>query len=165
MRKILLTVLALALMLVWSTALRANDDTRALLEKALKAHGGKEKLAKFKAAETKGNGKLHILGGFDFVLETSVQMPDKFKTVMNFEIMNQKVTQTTVINGDNMWVNVNGMNIDLDKKLLKEAKESLHAEAIMGLVFLRDKGYELAALGEIKVDDKPAMGLRVTCKG
>ena len=30
---------------------------------------------------------------------------------------------------------------------------------------VKDKGYELALIGEVKVEDKPAIGVRVSVKG
>jgi len=79
--------------------------------------------------------------------------------------MGQKVTQTTVFDGTNGWVNVNGMNIDLDEKLMAELKEASYLLQIGRLAGLKGKGFELSLLGESKVNDRPAVGVKVASKG
>src|SRR5262249_24840105 len=77
-------------------------------------------------------------------------------------------TQTVVRNGDKVWINVNGQDVSglLDqKKLLAEVKEQVYAERVAGLLFLGENGYELSPLGEVKVEDRPAVGVRVSSKG
>src|SRR5947208_1477821 len=57
MRTTLCATLAAGLLL--ASAVRANDEAavRAVIDKAVKAHGGAEKLAKYKGSITKVNGK------------------------------------------------------------------------------------------------------------
>jgi hypothetical protein len=80
-----------------------------------------------------------------------------------------KITQTQVYNGDKFWINVNGMDIPLDDKFKDEVKEQVYQEKVGSLVFLRDKekgkGIELSPLGEVKVEGRPAVGVRLASKG
>src|SRR5947209_17139515 len=107
MRKCLcLTVSAGVLLGLSAFAARAAEP-RAVIDKAIKAFGGEEKLAK-KAGQAKNKGTLEIAGGISFTQEVSFQIPDKFKDVMHMEVNGQKVTITTVYNGKDAWVNANG---------------------------------------------------------
>lgn len=164
--------LLLAFALVFALAARgqANDDARAIIDKAIKAHGGEERLAKFKdaAIESKAKGTVNALGNqLDFTLETYVQMPDKLKTVMHLTLNGMNYTTTQVFNGDKFFLNVNGMSLDnlLDDKAKEEVKEQLYSEGLARLAFFKDKSVELAPLGEIKVEGKDAVGIRLSSKG
>jgi hypothetical protein len=159
--------LAAALAVVTAGAARAEekkDDAKALIEKAIKAAGGEAKLAKFNAVTFKGKGKFYGMGdGVDYTGEWSVQKPDK----MRVEIKSGDFTFTQVVNGDKVWRKI-GDNAEevTDKDAVKEAKENMYAEGVASLLpLVKDKGYEFAALGEVKVADKPAVGVRVSHKG
>ena len=59
----------------------AEDTAQAIIDKAIKAHGGAEKLAKFKAVQTSGKGTIEVMGmTLSFTAEGAAQMPDKFKS-------------------------------------------------------------------------------------
>lgn len=165
MRKALLAAVVGAFGLV--LPVRAADEAKAVVEKAIKAHGGLDKLLELKGApiQAKAKGRLHQLGGIDVTIETSAQAK-KFKQVIQGEVMNTAFTQTILFNGKKVLIDVNGKEIKLDaKKLLAAVEEQLHASDITELVFLGKKGFELSPLGEVKVDDKPAVGVRVSSKG
>jgi hypothetical protein len=167
MRKLFATGVAVGLFLVLTGFVRAQEDTtQAIIDKAIKAHGGLDKLGKFKAAQSKGKGTLSILGNETAITtETAFQWPDKMKNVSQLEIMGQAITQTLVINGDKCWLKINDMDIDLPEQLLKSIKEGAYVEKIGGLVFLKDKNLKFAPLGEMKIEDKDAVGLRVSSEG
>jgi hypothetical protein len=158
-------VLCLVLPVLAAPAWADDNTARDILDKAVKAHGGAERLLKFPGARVKGKGKLAMFGGAAFSQEASAQMPNKFKEVVNLEIMGQKVTVTTGFDGTKGWVQANGMNIPVDDKLLAELKEAAYMMAFNRLTGLTDKSYQLAPLGEIKVNDRPALGVRISSKG
>src|SRR5436305_2083362 len=135
--------LALALLFVLTACSLAHDDVRAVLDKAIKAHGGEEKIAKLQdaAIESKTKGTLNALGNqLDFTMETYAQLPEKLKVVMHLTVNGMNYTTTQVFNGDNFWLNVNGTNLDnvLDDKAREEVKEQLYNERLAGLAFLKD---------------------------
>jgi len=101
-----------------------------------------------------------------FSTETFFQEPDKFKNVVEVEINNMNVTVTQVFNGKKFWINVMGKTIELkDEKDIAELKENMYVEKLTNLVGLTDKGVTLSALGEVKVNDKAAIGIRASSKG
>jgi outer membrane lipoprotein-sorting protein len=166
MRQLLCAFLTAGLLVGLVSRAPAADEARAIIDKAIKAHKGKAKAEKYTAIQTKCKGKLEIAGGIDFTQENSVQFPNKFKEVLEGEVMNQNFNSTTVYNGKDVWVKVNGEEVKLDKKkLLATMKEAAYLIKISQMTDLKDKKYKLSALGEAKVNGKPALGVKVSCKG
>ena len=157
-------LMATCVLFVASQTASAQEEVRAILEKAIKAHGA-EKTAKIKAATTKNKGTLEILGGLSFTQEITMLVPNQFKETMHLDIMGKQVTVVTVFNGTKGWVKANGETKELDGKILEELKEAGHLMSVMRLLLLRDKSVELSLLGEDKVNGKPALGIKVKSKG
>ncbi len=167
MRWFLLSTLALSLALPPAPPARADDAVRAILDKAIKAEGGAEKLDKARASETKMKGTIDAAGmKLDFTHEIQVQMPDKVKSVMQLQVAGQNVTITSVFNGKNLWINANGMNVPTDDKMLAEVREQMYQGEVGRLTVLRDeKKFKLTPLGDVKVDGQDAVGILVASKG
>jgi hypothetical protein len=146
----------------------ADDDPNEILAKAIKAHGGEEYLTKHPAGRAKNKGKLTIagIGEVDFTQETAYMMPDKFKESMELNVAGQQISVVTLVNGDKFSVEANGKEVpvtDQIKEALAETKHLLKVARLTSL--LKEKGIELASAGEVKIDDKPALGVRVSLKG
>jgi len=169
MRRLLILPLAFGILLGFAPRLRAQDEARAIVDKAVKAMGGEEKLAKLRdmGATSKGKGTLHLLGGIPFTMENAVQFPDKLKIVMDLSVNGMDITTIQVFNGEKFWLNVNGQSLDnlFDDKTLAEVKEQLYQERLVGLAFLKDKNVELSPLGEVQLDGKPVVGVKIASKG
>ncbi|HKI36859.1 MAG TPA: hypothetical protein VKA46_33715 [Gemmataceae bacterium] len=149
-----------------TAAARAEDDTKAILTRAIKAHGGEEARDKFKAGQTKAKGKIEILGGLEFTQEASFMLPDKFKEIVEMEVMGQKLRVVTAFNGSKGFIEANGKEVPVDDKIKDALKDAIYAMKVGQLSsLLKEKGFELSALGEVKVDGKPAVGVRVASKG
>src|SRR5207245_430056 len=89
---------------------------QAIIDKAIKAHGGAEKLAKFKAVQTSGKGTIEVMGmTLSFTAEGAAQMPDKFKSALHLEIAGMKVTQVQAMNGDKITITVNGIKTRMNE--------------------------------------------------
>jgi outer membrane lipoprotein-sorting protein len=152
---------------------RADDqaDLRKVIDKAIKATGGEEKLAKYKAESFKMKGKFYGMGdeGIEYTGEWQVQPPDKFRVQVDGEVGGQKVNFfTQVVNGNKVWRK--GFNEETqevtDKDDLTEIKEQFNAREVESLLpLVKGKEYQLASLGDVKVNDKPAVGIRVSRKG
>lgn len=161
MRKLLCTGVAVAFTLMSLLSARADDaaDARALVDKALKAAGGKDKLAKYKAQTWNEKGTYH---GMDkpqpYTGKYALQWPDKFR-------MEIKDVFTLVLDGDKGWVRFMDETKEMTKEQLANQKESTAAGYAAALWPLDDKAYTLTTLPESKVDGKPALGVKVTRKG
>ena len=167
MRHTLLPLLS-AVLLLGPSARAADDDIKAILTKAIKAHGGEKAMSKYKATRSKAKGKLVIpdVGEAEFTQEVSMMLPDKFKESMELDFGGNKVQIVTIANGDKLSIEAAGKEVPLTdgiKGAMKEAQQVMKASGLLPL--LRDKGFELSNLGEIKVEGKPAVGIRVSSKG
>jgi len=161
----LLSVPIAALLFVGLAAGQTQDEARALLDKAIKAHGGEEALKKHKAGTIRNKGRLELLGGIDIVQELSFMMPDKFREEVSFTVNGMDFKTVTVANGDKVGIEINGKKLPPDDNLKAALKEGGQLIDMLKLYPLRGKDYELTAVGEIKVNDKPAVGFRASKKG
>jgi hypothetical protein len=164
MRTLLAPALLLGLLLAAAGGARADETPQALIDRAIKAHGGAEKLTKERATQSKSKGTLELGGGLGFTSESSLYA-GKFKEAVELDVNGQKVTVTTVYDGTKGWVKANDQLTELDDKLLDEMKETAYLNRLGRLVFLKDKSVELSPLGEVKVNDRPAVGVRIVTKG
>ena len=161
--------LALALLTTTTSITRGDEkaEARALVEKAVNAMGGKDKLAVGKASAFRLKGKFYGMGeGIDYTGEFAFQPPNQFRIKMDMEINAMKITVQMVYDGKKYWRKINDDTTELGKDDVAEAAEDMYAGRVEALVpLLDDKGYELATVGEVKVEDRPALGIRVSHRG
>jgi hypothetical protein len=159
-------IYATAGLLALSASAPAQENPKDLLERAFKAQGGFDKMAKLKATLVKGKGIIYLpVAEVSFTSEGASQLPDKFKSTLKFEINGMKVTQVQTLIGDQATILINGNPQELDDNLKKEMKEQVYVEHVTSLIPLREAAYTLTALGESKVDGQPALGIKVASKG
>jgi hypothetical protein len=170
MRPLLLVTLTAGLLLSPGNRTAAQSEARAIVEKAVAAQGGAEKLSLSLAVQTKIKGTVAAPAPIpaDIVVEgdlfTQPKGPVKFS--LQVETLGQKIQITQVMNGDRGWKSMNGAVSDLDAAELEEARRSSHADRVASLLpLLTDKGFTLTALGESKVNNQPALGVKVEMKG
>jgi hypothetical protein len=165
MRKTGLLACGVCLFLTWGLYGQGEGEPRAIIDKAIKAHGGAKKLEAIKAMHIKGKGKIHSPMEIPFTLELSIQPPDKLKANIDIDVNNMNIAIVQVINGKKGWASAMGMTKELDEQEMKEAREQFHIERVGSLVALKDKSYKLSPLGDAKVGDRAAVGVQVTKKG
>src|SRR5258706_3559860 len=160
MRRIAIALLGLA---VIAGPLKA-DDAKAILEKAIKAHGGEEKLTKLKATQMKGKGTLSAMGmDVEFTIAISAQLPNMMRSELGLSIMGQDLKIVRVYNGKDGWMSAMGAVMKLEGDQLDEMKEEAFDAFIESMVpLLKDKQFKLESTGETKVLDKPAVGVKVS---
>jgi hypothetical protein len=144
----------------------AGDEAemKALIARAVKARGGED--AKDRAVTMKGKGTFYGLGeGIPYTGEWQIYEPDKIRVAI--EIKGDATFQMTrVVNGDKGWVKLNDDVKELDKEAVAEEKEGLYVGRVVNLTALvKEKGFTFSPVGEIKVGDRPAVGVRVGRKG
>jgi outer membrane lipoprotein-sorting protein len=168
MSRFLGALVATGLTLVVAGAVRAEDAEQAgvIIDKAIKAEGGEEALGKYKAATWKMKGTFHGMGvPIAFTGERSVQWPDKMRSAVEANFNDTKFNITTVFNKDKGWMKTNDMSQELEGDQAGEQKDELYASYVAQVAPLKDKSYTLTSLGESKVDNKPAVGVKVASKG
>ena len=149
------------------TPLRAANDPRLIIEKAIEAHGGKERLNGQKAEIVRMEGTISaqgLTGTFHSV--TSVQLPNQFKNVMRCSILGMETSIVQVLNGEQAWMTINGETRPIPEALRAEMEQTKYAEQVLRLVpLIEDKAYRLSLLDEIKLEGQPVVGVRVQSKG
>jgi hypothetical protein len=166
-----LTCALLGLGLVLSAGASAwcdeQADAKAIIEKAVNARGGLDKLAKLKAGTTKTKGKIHARETpIPFTGTNTVQQPDKFRNELNVELMGVPVEIIIVFNGKEGWrAGPQGLQ-EFSAEQVAEQKHGLHAGQVNNLVvLLKEPGFKLKPLGESKIDGKAVVGVRVSKEG
>lgn len=142
-------------------------DGRAIIEKAIQAHGGADKLAKLNIAAVKVKGTAEFMDiRIQFTGQSLYQLPDKSKVTMELEQRGKKVRTIQVCDGQNAWMIVMDKIVDLEGEHLQAVKEDGYARQAETLVpLLKDKDYTLTVAGEQKVNGQPAIGIKVQAKG
>jgi len=168
MKLLALASCALGTLLVLADCGRSGDakDVRAVIDRAVEAHGGAARLAKFKVHTMKGTGKFYGAGdALDFTLAATSHGDKQFHAAIDLNIAGQDLKIVLVVDGAKGWEKINGDVKDMPADELAEHQEQMHADAVIGLRPLGSRDYQLAPLGEVKVGDHPAVGVRVSRKG
>ena len=152
--------------LVQAAAPAVDDAARAIVEKAVKAYGGADKLAAVKAVRIKSKGSLEANGqAFDYVNDALHSLAGKTRSDLRLDFGGQQISIIQVCDGMKAWTNINGTVEELNGDPLKEQKQQAYHARISTLVpLLRDPAFTLAPLGEIKVNGKPAVGVKVAAQ-
>lgn len=167
MRIITSSALTVVLFLVWGSTLRAQDDLRAVIARAVQAHGGEDKLLQFKAEQVMARGTIQLGGDtISFTAETFVQLPNQFKNILRFMGKDRKGVLIQVLDGDKGWIRLDDQTTPFTDQLLAETKETMYLHRISRLTnLLRDNSFKLAALGESKINNLTVIGIKVSSAG
>ncbi len=160
-------IAALALVLLPGTG-RAQDPARVVIEQAIQAHGGEERLARNRADKVKFKGNLFVRENVPdpFLAEVTVQLPTQFKMVLETNPGGDKHTIVQVLNGDKVTMMVDGKVEKPDAAALAELRDMQEIDRAVRLVpLLHDRTYELSLLPDVKVNDRPAAAVRVRGRG
>jgi hypothetical protein len=150
-------------------AVRADDaaEARAIIENAVKAHGGQATLEKFPANTARFKGTFHGMGeGIPMSGEVCSQAAEKLRVDVEVMVMGMKIRVISIFAGDKGWNKLADQEAAaMTKDELEEGRKQAHTAWVTTLIPLKDKNYTLATLGEIKVDGRPARGVKVSRKG
>jgi outer membrane lipoprotein-sorting protein len=154
---------ALAAALLPAGGARADvAGARAVVEKAIRAKGGAAATDKYRCQRTKADGKFYGAGeAVSFSGKGWAEFPDRSR--MEIDAPGFQLVQ--VVAGDKGWVSTGGVTHEMTKEQLAEANEDRYANGLTRLTPLLQEGYKLSSLGEVKVDGKPAVGVKVEHKG
>ncbi len=157
-----LTVSVVCAMSGWSRA--DEKEATAILDKAIKAMGGEEKLSKIKCFTVKSKGTLTIMGNdSDFTTSATHEGLDRLRSEFNGKFGDNDFKAVAVVDGDKGWSKFGDMDMEMDAKRLKDEKRRNYLSLVSSFViFAKGKGFKLETAGEEKVGDKPAAVLKVT---
>lgn len=146
----------------------ADDDVgaRATVEKAVRAHGSEALLTKFRGLSTKMKGNYHGMGqAIPYTGEVTVQGPDRQRIEIVAEAGGQQFRMIKVLDRDKGWDRVGDATKERDANDLAEAREQAYTGWVTTLVPLKDKAFVLATIGEVRVGDRAAVGVKVSKQG
>jgi hypothetical protein len=161
MRQFLGTAFAAAFYVASVGSVQADDPAgAAILDKAIKAAGGEEKLAKAASFSWKAKGKITFNGNEnDFDSQVTMQGLDHLRR----EFGNDQFRVVVVINGDKGWRRLRDENREVEGDGLAAEKRAIYLQAIpITLLPLKSKGFKYEAGADEKVGEKPAAVLKVT---
>jgi hypothetical protein len=147
-----------------SNALTAAREAKAIIEKAVQAHGGRETISRFRAIQTTSRGLIELQGGLEFIRELSFQSPDRLREVLHVAAGEQRFEMIRVYNGKQGWIKSTGRTRSMGEAVRDTVKDEIEAINLPRLLFLGSEDYELAATGESMVSNRSALGVRVSRK-
>jgi hypothetical protein len=161
MKRLLATVVATVLASGLGSPVQADDkDPKAILDKAIQALGGEEKLKKAEALSWKAKGTITFNDNEREVqTQGTVQGLDHYRG----EVESDQFHGVTVLNGNKGWRKFGDNSTELDEDGVANTKRTVYLQVIPAtLVALKGSGFKLEAAGEEKVGDKPAVAIKVT---
>jgi hypothetical protein len=157
-------LLATGLVLGLGRLTLADDDSKAVIDKAIKALGGAEKLGAIKAVVWKTKGKIHINDN-DNEISTKVtaQGFDHFRQEFEGEFNGTPIKGVTVLDGDKAWRKIGEEPNKLEDDALANEKRNVYLQVVPQMPsLLTREGFKVEAAEEEKVGGKAAAVLKVT---
>jgi hypothetical protein len=162
------SVLTVGVALAAVAPVHADDAkaARAIIDKAIKAHGGGENLKKFQGSVSTFKGTFRGMGmELPMTGEISVSGKTRLKLDLTLDAGGQKIKIVNVVDGDKGWTKVGDAVMDLGTDAMTEAKEQLHAGWVASLApLVEDKGYSYTLVGDQEVGEKKVTVVRVSAK-
>ena len=155
--------LTLSLALGLALPAAADDSPKAVVQKAVKAHGGADLLAKFTAQRATHKGTLTLSGMESEVTVASLtQFPGKRKLDGTVSLGGMELKVKQVLSGDKLTVTINGMPFPVKDEQVASEQAELYADSLTRLVpLLKGDEYTLKAGPEVAVDGDPAVAVVV----
>ncbi len=168
MRRMLGWMLTIGYSLVAAAELSAADagTAKAVIDAAIKAHGGPERLAKTELMARQAKGIASFGQDLPFTDEWVLQLPERWRWTFNIGPSGQQGRLLLVVNGDKGWQSSNGTTADISKERLEELREEAYVMWLSTLLpFMKENRFTLAPVADVEVDGRPAVGVKVTHPG
>jgi hypothetical protein len=139
------------------------QDATAILDKAIKALGGEEKLGKVaSAASWTAKGTITFMGSDNAITTRSVvQGLNQSRMEFEGDFGGMQVKGVTIIAGDKGWREFGGERQELGKDDIANEKRRVQLTLIpVTIVPLKGKEFKVETIAEEKVSDKPAVGIK-----
>lgn len=143
------------------------EEPRALIERALKALGSAETIKQQPAVRMKVKGKIGSEAlGQTLGIEGDVwEFNKRSRLMFQTDFLGNKIEATVVLNGEKSWISSNGRVQEFGKDEIDSQRVSKHVDRVTDLApLLADKGFTFAPLPDIKVEDRPAAGIKASYK-
>ncbi|MCI0456836.1 MAG: hypothetical protein L0Z62_07655 [Gemmataceae bacterium] len=166
MRKASYLLLTVATVLFAARSLPAGGgDVKPVVDLALKALGGEERLARAQGATWKGKGTVRFMGQpFDYSGDWFTRSADLSRVALQLKLKDATFTYAKVVNKEGAWVKINDGFLKQSKQELEELREEAYVRWVVSMLPLRQKEFKLEPLGEVRVGDQQTVGLKVSHK-
>ena len=144
MKRFLLAGLAILYVTAASSLVRADDkDPMAVLDKAIKAVGGEEKLKKIDAFSWTTKADITFNENTNhFTSHATLQGLDHYRSDLEGEFGGNPFKGLTVINGDKGWRKFGENKMDLDAEALANEKRRVYLRCCRPCWFLEGEGLQ-----------------------
>jgi hypothetical protein len=142
----------------------AEADTSAIVDKAIKAVGGEERLARAKVLSWKTKGTITFGENTTEVsMSTIAQGFDRARAEVEGDFNGRVAQRITVLNDDKAWIKFGDNITELNTDVLAHTKRMIYLQVIpTTLVGLKGNGFKIESLPDESVDDAPADVIQVT---
>ena len=145
---------------------RAADtkDATPILDSAIKALGGEEKLGKVKAASWKSSGTITFQGSDNQASsQFFVQGLDHFRQEFEGDFGGNMIKGVTVVAGDKGWRGFGGNNMAMDKSAIADTKRTAYLIWVpITILPLKSADFKVETIAEQTIGGKPAVGVKAT---
>jgi hypothetical protein len=142
-----------------------GTDARAIIQKAVDAQGGFDKMTRAQGSYARVKG-VFASDNFKFIGETWSDTGKRFKNVLCNQDDNDFQIYTLVCDGAKSWHGYNGAARLLETQKRQRLEKSNYTSKVTGLVsLLRDKGYTLTVTGDAVVKDAKTVVVKVQSPG
>jgi hypothetical protein len=165
MTRFLVGALVTGFVVSQGTLTRADEkEARAVIDKAIKAAGGEEKLTRARVLTWTVKGTVTINGNDGALTgKTTVEGLDHYRAEFEADINGNPIKGVVVLNADKGWRKTGDETTELDADILANEKRSAYLQlSTMLLVPLKGKGFKIESAADEKVGDKPASVVKVT---
>jgi hypothetical protein len=160
-------------LLLCAPVLAQADEAKEIIQKAIKAHGGREVLKKNHGRPVHYVADAQLFAeGMELkgTMEITGLFRDKtllFRHEVSVKVMDMDVQQSIGFDGKELWVAVNGQVVRTynKKEDLDLLKVMIWAQEVSDLISLEAPDIQLSIIGEDKLGDTPVVGVRVSKKG
>ena len=158
---------------------KAHDEARTIVNRAIEAQGGEDKVARLRSYRAKTTGTIRLDIAFlnaplrnvdpiPFTAELYVETPGRFKSLFRCELGGESFLITSVLDGDQGWLSVNGRTVSFGSGSHEVTllKEEMRIDRIPDLLpLIKNPAFQLAALGESTITDRTVSNLQVKSPG
>jgi hypothetical protein len=148
---------------------RADDQTSAtaIVDTAIKAHGGLDNLMKTQKIIRKATGVMSFFGQeVPFTDELVLQLPERSRYTLEGGPQGQKTRFILVYDGDKAWQSAASATSEAPKDRLDMVRDEIYFLWLASLVPLKTHtGFTLAVLADAKVNDRNASTILVSREG
>jgi hypothetical protein len=158
---------AFAFFLALASPALAQDAAHAMIQRAIIAHGGQQRLSSVRADKVKLRGTLHLgLSSMPFTDELTVQAPEQFKSIVRMTEGGRTRTIVHILNGPKANITVDGQPQTVLGSNIAQMRQTLQLDQAMKLVpLLVDPAFSISHAGDYQYNGRVVVGVRVVGRG